>query len=155
MFDHTIAPHLGHHVSGVESDHLIAASLFVTYSVTAPVETPLKAHHGRVDPSPDVYVLQHSDFPAVLFCAACEHPVFNRDISELRLCLQCEFHSPTPKRPCIFVICCLCVSAPAPPTNLAGLEEAFSGTTPRDRVLEYFIRSVTCNCGNGDRHCIN
>jgi len=57
MFDHTIAPHLGHHVSGVESDHLIAASLFVTYSVTAPVETPLKAHHGRVDPRPDVYVL--------------------------------------------------------------------------------------------------
>ena len=155
IFDHTISPHLGHHVSGVQNGHLIAASLFCTFSVTTSEDTPLNAHHGRVDPSPDEYVLKHSYFPAVMICAACEHPVFNRDIKELRLCLQCEFHSPTPKRPCLWVICCLCVSASAPATNLAGLDEALSRTTPRDRVLEYFIRSVTCNCGNGDRHCIN
>ena len=81
--------HFGQSVSGVSTGEVMSAVAFLTFNVTAPNESPVHSLSGRIDVSPDEFVLSGISCPAVLKCVACEHPIFNTDMEQLRYCKSC------------------------------------------------------------------
>ena len=148
-FGVSTSTHFGQSVSGVSTGEVMSAVAFLTFNVTAPNESPVRSLSGRVDVSPDEFVLSGISCPAVLKCVACEHPIFNTDMLQLRYCKSCcvvhtaAYMARFGSLP--GTVCSVCVKYPVDPTPLVQLQQT-SQKRKSDLVFKFMMKSLVCDC---------